>query len=53
MNFKMFLKFSKIQYVIVKMYIQQLFLRRQIFRFCTAAQPTLYVAYAAFHPQWQ
>ena len=40
MNSKIFVKFSKIQYHIVDVYIHRIgpndFLRRQIFRFCTA-----------------
>jgi len=45
MNFKIFLKFSKIQYHIVRVYSVHriIFWRRQIFRFCTAA----------FYTQWQ
>ena len=45
MNFKMYLKFRKIQFHTVKVqaYIRITFLRRQIFRFCTAA----------FYPEWQ
>jgi len=51
MNFKIFVffKFSKIQCHIVKVYVEIIFLRRQIFRFCTA----LYGGVSPLQWQWR